>query len=300
MARAKVLLIDDDRLQFLVTQGLFHNFRADQFELEWAGTYEQGLERLLSGVYVACLLDFQLGPRDGLQLIREAVEQQCPTPIVFLTAESSENVDMQALEAGALDYLIKGEITPGMLERSLRYAVKLGDSLRRLKELAIRDELTGLLNRRAFELALAEEMDRARRFQRTLGLILIDLDHFKRVNDTHGHLAGDAVLKEVALRIGVGVRTVDRVARFGGEELAVIVAEANIDATHDLARRLVSRVAASPIKLSEALEVGVTISAGVAAFPRDGTTRENLLEACDRALYLAKSAGRNRAELSLG
>ena len=149
-----------------------------------------GLARLLTGNYAVCLLDYRLGERDGLQLIREAAESGCRTPIVFLTAESSENVDIQAMEAGALDYLVKGEITPRSLERSLRYALKLGETLEALRRLATRDELTGLANRREYDRILAEEEDRAQRFGQPLSLVIIDLDRFKLVNDTHGHAAG--------------------------------------------------------------------------------------------------------------
>src|ERR1051326_1392616 len=106
----KILLIDDDRLQFRLTQAHFKNFEADAYELEWASTYEEGLDKLLRGLHDACLLDYQLGERDGLQLIREAVERGCRTPIVFLTAETAQRVDIEAMNAGALDYLVKGEI----------------------------------------------------------------------------------------------------------------------------------------------------------------------------------------------
>ncbi|MEY2881394.1 MAG: hypothetical protein RLZZ15_3774, partial [Verrucomicrobiota bacterium] len=222
MARP-LLLIDDDRMQFRVTQAQVKNFAGGSYELEWAATYEEGLEKLMTGNHVACLLDYQLGERDGLQLIREAMAGGCRTPIVFLTAETAERVDIAAMNAGALDYLVKGEITPQALERSLRYALKLGETLEALRRLATRDQLTGLLNRREFDRILAEEDERARRFGHALALVMVDIDHFKAVNDTHGHPAGDAVLREVARRVADEVRTVDRVARFGGEELAMIL-----------------------------------------------------------------------------
>ena len=98
----KVLLIDDDRLQFHITRAHFANFQTDRYELEWADTYESGLARLLSGDFAACLLDFQLGARDGLQLMREALAAGCRTPIVFLTAESADRIDIEAMNAGAL------------------------------------------------------------------------------------------------------------------------------------------------------------------------------------------------------
>ncbi len=159
----RLLLIDDDRLQFRLVTAQFKNFVGEQYELDWASTYEEGLQKLLGGTHAACLLDYQLGERDGLQLIREAVAQGCRTPIVFLTAETAERVDIAAMNAGALDYLVKGEITPRMIERSIRYALKLGDTLEALRRLATRDQLTGLLNRREFERILTEEDERVRR-----------------------------------------------------------------------------------------------------------------------------------------
>ena len=133
----RILLIDDDRLQFRLTQAHFENFET-RYALDWAETYEDGLAKLLSGDYAACLLDYQLGERDGLQLIREAVARDCRTPIVFLTAEAAHRIDLEAMNAGALDYLVKGEITPRMIERSLRYALKLGDTLEALRRAATR------------------------------------------------------------------------------------------------------------------------------------------------------------------
>jgi len=291
----RILLIDDDRLQFRLTQAHFGNFRAEHFDLDWAGTFEDGLARLLSGDYVACLLDYQLGPRNGLELIRRAVAAGCRTPIVFLTAESSERVDIDAMNAGALDYLVKGEISPAALERSLRYALKLGDTLEALRRLATRDPLTGLLNRREFDRILGEERDRSHRFGHSLALVLVDVDHFKSVNDTHGHPAGDAVLREIARRLADQIRTVDRVARYGGEEFALILLESDRATAHETARRVCAAVERDPIFAHETLPLHLTVSAGVAVFPDNAATAEGLVEAADKALYAAKAGGRNRA-----
>ncbi len=294
MAR-RVLLIDDDRLQQRLTEALFRQFKLAAFELECAGTYETGLGKLLSGDYAACLLDYQLGRRDGLALIRAAVAAGNRTPIIFLTAETGEGIDQQAMEAGALDYLIKGEFNARSLERSLRYAVKLGETLEALRLLATRDELTGLLNRRAFDQALAEEEERVRRFQRSLAVVLLDIDHFKRINDGHGHAAGDVVLKEVSRRLASGVRSVDRLARYGGEEFAVLVPEADALGACAIAERLVEIVRASPVVLPDGMSLSVTISAGCAEGVGERAQRAMLLAAADRALYAAKAAGRNRS-----
>ena len=294
MAR-KILLIDDDRLQFRLTQAIFKNFQGEHYELDWAETYDDGLTKLMGGGHVACLLDYQLGERDGLQLIRAAVALGCRTPIVFLTAETAERVDVAAMEAGALDYLVKGEITSRALERSLRYALKLGDTLEALRRLATRDQLTGLLNRREFDRIMTEEEERVRRFGHPLALVMVDVDHFKAVNDTHGHPAGDIVLREVARRVGGLVRSVDRVARYGGEEFAMILMQTDRASAMDVARRVCAAIEREPVLVSENLVLNLTVSAGVGTLPDDGKSGSALVAAADKALYAAKARGRNRA-----
>jgi diguanylate cyclase (GGDEF)-like protein len=291
----KILLIDDDRLQFRLTQAHFKNFHEARYELEWAATYEEGLARLLGGLHDACLLDYQLGERDGLQLIREAVAAGCQTPIIFLTAETAHRVDIEAMNAGALDYLVKGEISSRTIERSLRYALKLAETLQALRRLATRDELTGLLNRREFERILYEEEERAARFGHSLALVMVDVDHFKRVNDTHGHSAGDSVLREVARRVAYEVRSVDRVVRFGGEELVLILVQTDRHAAFEVAQRVCTAVELEPIVVNDQLKLDITVSAGSAAMPEDAKSALTLLNAADKAMYAAKSRGRNRA-----
>ncbi len=294
MARP-ILLIDDDRLQHRILQEHFKTFQAGLYALDGAATYEEGMAKLLTGGYAACLLDYQLGQRDGLQLIRDAVAAGCHTPIIFLTAETADHIDLAAMHAGALDYLVKGEITPRMVERSLRYALKLADTLEALRRLATRDELTGLLNRRELDRVLAEECERDLRFGHEFALIMLDIDHFKSINDRHGHPAGDAVLKEVARRIQAEVRTVDRATRFGGEEFAVVVTESDAATALEIARRICATIAREPVALPSGVALPVTISAGVAALPRDSRSDGALIAAADRALYAAKQRGRNRA-----
>ncbi|HEY3755342.1 MAG TPA: GGDEF domain-containing response regulator [Opitutaceae bacterium] len=288
-----ILLIDDDRLQYRLTQALFKNFHGEQYELDYASTYADGLAKLLAGNYAACLLDFQLGERDGLQLLREAVAQGCRTPVIFLTAESAAKIDIEAMNAGALDYLVKGELTPSALERSLRYARKLGDTLEALRLLATHDELTGLLNRREFDRLLAQETERARRFVQPLGLVMADLDHFKSINDQHGHQAGDDVLREVAQRLKSQVRSVDWAARFGGEEFAFLLVLADEDNAMAAAERLREIIHSTPV-LAQGKALEVTVSLGVAVLPDSGHTGVEILQAADQALYAAKRAGRNR------
>ncbi len=290
----RVLLIDDDRLQFALTRQQFKAFVAGDYELIWRETYEDGLAELLSGDYSVCLLDYRLGERDGLELIREALKNNCRVPIIFLTAETGSKVDIEAMNAGALDYLVKGEISPQMLERSMRYALKLGDTLEALRRLATRDQLTGLLNRRVFDDILNEEIERSQRFDHPFSLILIDIDHFKSVNDTHGHLAGDEVLREVARRMEKKARSVDRVMRYGGEEFAILMLEGDSEVARRLAEAVRIEIESAAVPAGGDLVLPLTISAGVADFPRDANGPQELVAAADKALYAAKENGRNR------
>lgn len=291
----RLLLIDDDRLQHHLVQQMMRNFHGGPFELEWAETYQTGLKKLLSGNYAVCLLDYRLGTQDGLMLLREAQAARCGTPIIFLTAETSAEVDHAALEAGAADYLLKQEITPRTLERSIRYARKLGQTLSQLRQLATHDELTGIINRREFQRVLEAEWLRSDRFKHPFAFVIADLDHFKLVNDTHGHQVGDEVLKHVASLLAGQVRTVDRVARYGGEEFALLMVETDRKQAVEAMTRLYALLAETPCIIpGKNLTIYVTLSAGVAAMPSDAGSTSELVAAADKALYAAKKAGRNR------
>ena len=290
----KILLIDDDRTQQRLMREMVKNFRSGPFELEEAETYGEGLKKLLTGKYAVCLLDYRLDDRDGLALLREAIIGGCVTPVIVLTADDSEEVDIAAMEAGAVDYLVKGKLTLRLLERALRYALKLDETLAKLRQLALRDELTRLFNRREFQRMLAEEWDRSVRFQRPFSLVMIDIDHFKRINDTHGHQIGDEVLRHVASLLAGQVRNVDRVARYGGEEFALIMVEADRASAIEGMTRLGALLTEAPCVINSNLTVSVTLSAGVATSLEDADSAVELVAAADRALYAAKKGGRNR------
>ncbi|MGH6961079.1 MAG: diguanylate cyclase [Dongiaceae bacterium] len=167
-----------------------------------------------------------------------------------------------------------------------------------LRMQSIRDPLTGLFNRRYLEESLELEVGRAARAQATIGVIMFDVDHFKRFDDSFGHDAGDAVLKVVGETLSAGVRRGDIACRFGGEEFTVIAPGASAE---DAARRAETlREAVSAITvLHQGRPLGpITCSLGVASFPAQGTTPAEILQAADKALYRAKQAGRNRVELA--
>lgn len=165
-----------------------------------------------------------------------------------------------------------------------------------LKHLATHDPLTGLFNRKMLERRLADEVARANRYGRTLSVFMLDIDHFKLVNDTFGHQAGDQVLHQFAQLVAGTVRQSDYAARYGGEEFVVILPETPLNEALSLAERLRQRIAEQPLKLNDGKELEITASIGVCAFPEQSGSWGEILEAADAAMYSAKKNGRNRVQ----
>jgi diguanylate cyclase (GGDEF)-like protein len=165
-----------------------------------------------------------------------------------------------------------------------------------LEQMAYQDQLTGLNNYRFFSVRLPEEMQRAKRYRHQLSLVMLDIDHFKKFNDTHGHQAGNAALQHLARVVDDTVRETDIVARYGGEEFALILPETTKRLAHELAERVRANVETNPVRLGEHHH-RVTVSLGVATYPRDASTWQALVEDADKALYQSKQLGRDRVSL---
>lgn len=162
------------------------------------------------------------------------------------------------------------------------------------EELASRDSLTNLYNHRTFYSLLKDEIVRTQRFNRPVSLLILDIDHFKRVNDTHGHQAGDAIIKGLSDLQVKQARAVDRVCRYGGEEFMVILPETDATMAMQIAERLRAAVERQPFDIGGGKIVRITVSIGVATYPQQANALEELVKAADVALYAAKEGGRNR------
>ena len=290
-----LLCIDDDPMVHRIVERLVDQFRHSRFDCVFASTYEDGLVKLVNGNYAACLLDYQLDERNGLELLREARRVNPDTPVIMISAADSDEVNIAAADAGAVDFLLKSELAPAVLERSVRYAIKLGSSLQQLRALALRDELTGLLNRRELHNLLQNEWLRSVRFRRPFSVGLADIDFFKRVNDGHGHLVGDRVICHVGQVLTATLRRLDRVARFGGEEFAILMPETGRKEAVIATERVRAAMAQSPCVIAEqGLTIPVTLSFGVAVSLEDAATPEEMIAAADKRLYDAKRGGRDR------
>lgn len=252
------------------------------------------------------LLDWMMPGLEGVQVCRQIRERnaQAYTYIILLTAKTQKKDLLQGLESGADDYLTK-PFDPQELHARVRVGQRILDLEDRLiaaqEELrfsASYDALTGVANRGAIMETLRREHARQERNGGFFGVIMLDLDHFKRVNDTHGHFCGDAVLREAAKRMTSSVRAYDTVGRYGGEEFLVVVPAAAGPSMLALAERIRKKIEREPIK-SQAGMIKVTASLGVAVSnAADKLPLETLLQLADEALYRAKGRGRNCSELA--
>ena len=237
--------------------------------------------------------------RDGVAVPTRSVvalpfrmkEQQ--TGVLYLRTLSGERVLSRA-DAEFADQVITAAVAA--LEKAHDFA-SVAAERQRLEELAATDPLTGCLNRRALGEALERELDRARRYSLVLTILMVDLDHFKVVNDTHGHLVGDTVLRQIGEVLRHEVRSVDAVARYGGEEFVVVLPETGTHGALVFAERIRVRVQQS-VYGEEGKTVQVTVSIGVASFPDQRVTSpDTFLALADAALYRAKADGRNLVRL---
>lgn len=251
--------------------------------------------------------DLEMPRADATKLLglRAAHPTVRRVPVIVLTAVADPESKAWLLGLGASDYVTKPFHPSELVARArlhlrlTRQEAELRAANERLAQLALTDPLTGVGNRRAFDEALARELDRWRRYRSRLALIAVDLDHFKRVNDLHGHAVGDATLRSVAALLQLGTRTADAVYRTGGEELAVLLPETGLREAADVAERLRVSVAQHTIAVRDAETLRCTASFGVAALELlDCVTGDALVDAADRALYAAKRGGRDRVLVS--
>lgn len=286
--RLHVLLIEDDEDDHVLVRDLLAELDHVEVALHWEISYEGGRRELQSGDYDVCLMDYRLGARDGIELLRELDASTPITPIVFLTGQDSRDLDVMAMEAGAADYLVKGKIDAPLLGRSIRFALERYRLLVEMHRRSLMDELTGVLNRRGFEDQMERQLKLARRRGVSVPLIFLDVDDFKAINDQYGHAEGDRALREVADLLTLTFRGSDIIARLGGDEFAVLLTEVrDVEAAGRAAHRVLDAMPLSA--MAGGHEVPVAASVGLALFPDDGEDLEALLTAADTAMIRAKT-----------
>jgi diguanylate cyclase (GGDEF)-like protein len=297
---ATLLLIEDSAGQRAEIRAALESSAAFDRILE-AQDGIHGLRLLLSEPVDVVLCDLELPGLDGEKLLRmrTAARGECEVPFLFLSAVTDYERRARLLRGGASDSISKPFHAADLVARLelhlklVRLQRELIQKNRLLEQLSTTDPLTGLRNRRYLTEMLAVEFLRAQRHRTPLAVVMADIDHFKRVNDRHGHAAGDAVLEGVADVLRRRMRGSDHGGRYGGEEFLLVLANAEIEGARTFAERLRQEVEETEFR-SDAGPIRVTLSLGVAALRACHETPGDLVGEADEALYRAKQAGRNR------
>jgi diguanylate cyclase (GGDEF)-like protein len=291
---------DDDSIRRLI----HHMLKESGWNVIEAASSAEATDKLNTNPWDLAILDRKLPDEDGVELCRRLKSDPAfrNRYIVMLTGESEQDDKVKGLDQGADDYITK-PFQPKEFMARLRAGKRIVDlqkellaSNRRLELLSITDGLTQLYNHRYFQDEFSRKFTEAARYERPLSLALIDIDFFKKVNDTYGHAAGDQVLKEVSSSYVSSIRSSDLAARYGGEEFAVMMPETSLDDAVQFAEKIRATIEASPIQ-TEAGEIPVTVSIGVSSIPHTKMrSPREMIETADKALYRAKRGGRNQVQ----
>lgn len=286
----KILLVEDNDVDAHLTQDILAEWSIEQFDITHVTRLSEAFTHLARARFDAVLLDLSLPDGYGLPTLRQMQAANPTIPIIVLSGVSDQTLALQAVQNGAQDYLVKGQGQPELLARSIRYAIERKRAEERLTYLAQYDQLTGLVNRTLFRDRLVQAMARSKRLQQPLGLMLLDLDRFKAVNDTMGHDVGDQLLRAVAGRLQECVREVDTVARMGGDEFTIILEGLSCEQDITIVARRITESLAKPFSLREH-QASIGVSIGITVYPSDDHEIDDLLKHADSAMYRAKQQG---------
>ena len=293
-----LLSLEDSDKDYEVIESIVKSM--DKVSINRVRSIGEALQRLERDHFDIVLFDHLLPDGNGFELLRQLHARSLRKPLIMITGKGNEMIASQIIQAGADDYIPKDALTERSLSRSIagtlekaRIRREVAEAQVRMAEMATKDTLTGLYNRRFLMEALDREVARAKRYESNLAFCMIDLDHFKRVNDNFGHTAGDKVLAEIGDMLKKSFRKSDILSRYGGEEFAIIMPHVREGEARDACERFRKMVASHQFE-DNALQLKMTVSAGLASY--DKVTEQSpmgLVKAADQALYQAKDHGRN-------
>jgi len=300
--KIRILLIEDNPDDvFLITEILSQQTKGGSFSIDSADSLQEGLKKLEAGHPDVVLLDLFLTDTRGSESFERMKPFLNTYPVIVMTSLNDEALAIRSVSEGAQDYLVKGQLNRSILVRTIRYAIErarirkeLDLANTRLEQLALNDPLTGLFNRRGLEQVIAQKTQRASLEEADVLALLLDMDDFKRINDTMGHAAGDEVLKEITRRLKTSVRASDYTARIGGDEFLVLLPATRLAEGVQVAEKARLAIAGSPIVLSSGEPVRVTASLGLATIFEPNPSIDQLLTETHAALHKSKKAGKNK------
>jgi two-component system, cell cycle response regulator len=293
------LVVDDDPANIRLVQ---ETLEGHGYLIDTAADGVQALEKVRAQAPDLLILDVMMPKMNGLEVCRivKSMSADSFIPIILVTVQGDIDSKVTGLKLGADDYLAKpynplelrARVSSMLRIKSLQD--KINSKRRDLEALSVTDDLTGLYNHRALQHRLKDEFLRAQRYNEPLSVLMIDVDHFKQVNDKHGHLFGDFVLGELAKTFLKCVREIDIVARYGGDEFVIILPQTHFSGSLTVADRIWRSVSANDFN-QDKVSAKSTVSIGISFFPnKNVATVEQLVAFADQALYQAKREGRNR------
>jgi two-component system cell cycle response regulator len=297
--KGRVLIVDDRASSYerMVTVLAAHH------TVEVEQSPQEALFRIAEGEYDLAIISLGFAQYDGLRLCSQvrSLDRTRQLPLLIVAEPDDNGRVLRGLDIGVNDYLVRpidrNELSARVRTqiKRKRYADRLRDNVQLSIELAVTDTLTGLHNRRYFETHASSAVDQALQRNRPLSLLILDIDHFKSINDSWGHDAGDDVLREFAHRVRKNLRGIDLPCRIGGEEFVVVMPDTDMGVATVVAERVRRRIERDLFVVQAGLRsVGVTVSIGAASLSSNEDTLQSILKRADQALYKAKNDGRNR------
>ncbi|MFH1094452.1 MAG: diguanylate cyclase [Candidatus Omnitrophota bacterium] len=295
MDKEKILIVNGDKY---IRQTL-EEFLQKDFDVFTSPTFKEALQLYKDESFRTVVTELDTEETKGIEVITKFQTVKSDIPIIVVTTHNSVPMAVEAMKAGAYDYItrpfntdeLKLVIMHALERKKLQEEVKEKNIY---QEMAITDSLTGIYNRRYFDELLLREEARARRYPQKFSLLMMDIDDFKKFNDTYGHPSGDNILKSIGQILLRRIRNTDFVARYGGEEFSIIAPHTDKKNASVFAARIMDFVAKEEFILDDSTKARITISIGVANFNDDAQTKEELIKKADNALYQAKKIGKNR------
>jgi diguanylate cyclase (GGDEF)-like protein len=292
-----VLLVEDNSGDAGLLRETLKDVPHQRFELAHVGRLSDALKRLEREPVDVILLDLSLPDAKGIDTIVQVRKGASSVPVVVMTGFDDESMALNALQNGAQDYLVKGQIDAPLLAHSIRYAIERQRAEQLIQHRAFYDELTDLPNRTLLYDRLEQAIRSARREQRNLPLLFMDLDRFKEINEALGHPVGDQLLRQIGPRLRETLRESDTVARLGGDEFALLLPSSGEGQDGaEVARRLLQSLE-QPFVI-DGVKLDVEGSIGIAVFPEHGTDADTLIRKAEVAMYTAKMIGNGFAVYS--
>jgi len=296
-----ILIIEDEEDILTLLSRLLGS---EGYNILTASNGREGLKQFEAHSPALILTDIRMPTMDGVEVLRKVKTKESDTEVIVLTGHSDEATAIDCLRLGAYDYFCKPLEDIDVLITAVARVLEKRDLelrnrslVKQLEELSIKDPLTGLYNYRYLQKCLDEELERAQRYGHSFFILMIDADHFKDINDYHGHLFGDYVLKKLGGLISDELRSTDRLFRYGGEEFLVIMNEISQEEVSKAICRQLATIRNHTFDY-EGQTAKVTVSMGGAFFPQDADSKMELIKAADQALYRAKDRGRDCFECS--